>query len=765
MKIGFLQPVEAASRRSSELETELNDLSRETLTDTTVAVLGVDLLWFFVGGMTWPVELGARIWLSSGILIALLGATLWLIPRHIKLARLALLVSLTTGILINLAFFQQPGIGFLLALLPLVGLTIAGWPVGVLMELLVAFCVLVPLRGLLAPDGAGLLVGIIGGGAFTVLIGYLTRRTLLFVTERSLVSYAEARTNMEEAREHRGKLVKALKEVDLAYYRLERANSALMIASKAAEQAEQFKAEFVTTVSHEMRTPLNLIIGFIEVIMTSPESYSGVDLPPVYRSDLNAIYRSARHVLELVDDVIDMARLDAGRLGMTYALVPLQEVMGEAAGMVRDYTNTKGLGLELHIAEGLPDLWIDRLRIRQVLLNLLVNAARFTDRGKITLSADSKDDLVEIKVSDTGKGISTEELPHVFDEFQTSGPPETTWHSGSGLGLPISKKIVEVHGGKMGVESSYGQGSTFWLTLPVRLESDGKEGKNRRPKPAYIYRPADLADPVVPAVVVDFNDSRAQALFQRQMEDFQIHKTDNLAEALNLAEQYEALAVITEHDLDVLPAGSKRLFIRCPIPSGRHSAEVLGAQDLLVKPVTGELLWATIERLGITPHSALVADDDQNITRLFRRILRGGSMRGGSMRTPIPNDQIVEAHNGEEALAAMRQHHPELVLLDLEMPGMDGLAVLAQKDAEPELKDIPVIVITGHEEKSLEYDLQGKIEVDRPAGFRPSEAIQAVNALIKSLSPQYNWPGSNAPAPRSRPAETRAWEDTPPPPV
>ena len=375
--------------------------------------------------------------------------------------------------------------------------------------------------------------------------------------------------------------------------------------------------------------------------------------------------------------------------------------------------------------------------------------------ARLLLSADRKGDLVEIRVSDTGKGISPDELQHVFDEFQTSGPPETTWHSGSGLGLPISKKIVEAHGGKMGVESSYGQGSTFWLTLPVRLESDGKEGKNCQPKAAYIYRPADLADPVVPVVVVDFGEPRAQALFQRQMEDFQFHKTDNLAEALNLAEQYEALAVITEHDLDVLPAGSKRLFIRCPIPFGRHSAEVFGAQDLLVKPVTGELLWATIERLGISPHSALVVDDDQNITRLFRRMLR----------PRISNDRIVEGHNGEEALAAMRQHHPELVLLDLEMPGMDGLAVLAEKNAEPELKDIPVIVITGHEEKSLKYDLQGKIEVARPAGFRPNKAVRAVNALIKNLAPQYNWSGSNEPAPRSRPAETRAWEDTPPPPV
>jgi len=112
----------------------------------------------------------------------------------------------------------------------------------------------------------------------------------------------------------------------------------------------------------------------------------------------------------------------------------------------------------------------------------------------------------------------------------------------------------------------------------------------------------------------------------------------------------------------------------------------------------------------------------------------------------------------------MRQRHPELVLLDLEMPGKDGLGVLAQKNAEPELKDIPVIVITGHEEKLLQHDLQGKIELARPAGFRPNEAIRAVDALIKSQAPQYSWAGSNGPAPRSRPAETRAWEDTPPPP-
>lgn len=712
------------NKEGSGLEFEFQDLSNETLRDITLAIIGAYLLWIFIGGMTWPVEYGLDIWLGSIFFMPGLILTIWLLKRNPGLARITLQASLVIGISVNLIVFQKPEITFFFTLLPLISVTISGWKAGLVMELVVAFMIFGITKWLLASTSASVAFMVLVGGVFTGILGYATRRTLMIVTERSLYSYSEARINMLEAREHRARLVKLLKDLDLAYYRLERANSALMSASKAAEAAERFKTELVTTISHELRTPLNLVIGFVEVIMTSPESYGNEQIPPTYRSDLNAIYRSALHILALVDDVIDMARLDIGKLGMSRSWVEPGEVIVEAIEMVRDYINTKGLSLNIQLENEFPPLWIDRIRVRQVLLNLLVNAARFTNQGSITLQAKHFEDKVLIKLNDTGQGITGEDLPHVFDEFKTSDKSGASWHSGSGLGLPISKKIIEAHGGKMGVESVFGEGATFWFTLPVLSGKDQQGPDIRVTSNSYTIRPAQLADPVAPLVVTAGFDPWIQALFQRELGDFQVQKASSPEQAFKLAVRDKALAVITEKPVDIPPGLDKCLFIHCPMPSTRRAAESLGVQDLLVKPVTAHLLWETIHYLNLHPQKALIIDDDVNITRLFNRMLR----------VRIAKDQIVEVNNGDEALSMIRKCQPDLILLDLDMPGTNGLKILEQKTADAQLAQIPVIIITGHENDLINEIPGGNIIISRSNGFYPSESIQAVESLLKVFS-------------------------------
>src|SRR5262249_55091727 len=215
------------------------------------------------------------------------------------------------------------------------------------------------------------------------------------------------------------------------YDRLQQANAELVTAWKAAEAAERSKTDFVTNISHELRTPLNLIAGFADMVLTSPESY-GTPLPAPYRRDLNAIYQSAQHLLTLANDVIALARVGRGRLSLAREPTDLRVVVAEACDIVREYVAAKGVELSVELPAEIPLLSLDRLRIRQVLLNLLTNAARFTERGSITISATVEGDRVVVRVRDTGRGIPPEELPHVFEEYHSPLPLGRTEGEGKG---------------------------------------------------------------------------------------------------------------------------------------------------------------------------------------------------------------------------------------------------------------------------------------------------------------------------------------------
>ncbi|MBC8075386.1 MAG: response regulator, partial [Chloroflexales bacterium] len=561
----------------------------------------------------------------------------------------------------------------------------------------------------------------------------------------ALRSYTEARQHLEAAQRHRAQLAQMVQHLDHAYYRLERSNTALVAARKAAEEAERFKAEFVVHLSHELRTPLNLIAGFSDVMLTSPESYGNVVLPGPYRSDVLAVKRSARHLLDLADDILNLARIETGRIVLAREELALVTLIAEATDTVRDYIAAKGLDLHLCVAPDLPPVTVDRLRTRQVLLNLLVNAARFTVHGSISIEAELREACVLVRVRDTGCGIRAAELPSVFEVFHTSNATGATWSHGAGLGLPISREFVELHGGQMGVESVLGAGTTFWFTLPCAPTAPTVHTPGlavRRP-----YVPLTATEPVI---VVAGAAQQLESLLKHALDGYHVVTSLVADDSAQLAAELQAVAVVSPTLLGV--QGDVPVIV-CPLSDNAQAAQLLGANDLLLKPVDRAGLLESVDRLQRPIERVLIVDDDADIARLFRRFLA----------TRLPEQHCLYAPTGQEALQILASEPIDLVLLDLMMPDADGREVLAQIRATPALAALPVIVVSALSPAERVMQLTGPITITRRGELEIGDALRIVEAVLSALR------GARAPdahthrAGAATPTALPAWPDSPPP--
>lgn len=726
----ILRRSQAAGSELSESTLGLmQDTARNLILSTGIVYLG----WHLVATIAWPEELGGNTWMITMVVAPTVAISLLLLGRHFLWSQGVWLSGLASAIALALYLFRQPEVAFLFAFLPSIAILSVGWWSGLVAQVGLGVLVwgLYALR--LLPVGYA--IGVTLADALAWMTGLISAHTLLTVTEWSLFSFGQAQKSIAEARQRRAQLAGVAKDLDLAYHRLERANAALIAARRVAEEAERFKAEFVTNVSHELRTPLNLIMGFSEMMIMAPESYDGVPLPGCYRSDLHAIYHSAQHLLALVDDVLDLSRIEAGKLAIARDQVDLASLVSEVIEMLRNYIAAKGLELRVQVPDDLPKLWLDRLRIRQVLLNLLVNSARFTERGWIAIEVCREEREVIVRVTDTGRGVPDHDLPKIFEEFRSTDQPLSAWHSGTGLGLPISKKFVELHGGRMGVDSTYGQGTAFWFTLPCR--------PNWCSLPQFARRTPERLGSAERVIVVAHDDPHIAPLLQRYIAGYRILSAPSLAEGARLAAEVEAVALVTEGEQSELVVGESAFpIINCPFPSSRRAAIVLGADDLLVKPVSRQDLLTAIDRIGRPVERVLIADDDPEVVRLFRRMLR----------TRFAARDCLEAYNGEEALQLIRASRPDLVLLDLLMPKLGGREVLEQMVADPNLADIPVLLVSARGEPDSGPRLRGPIQVAKLEGFELGEVVRTLEAIVTALAPGWQSPGSKEEAHAPGPA-------------
>jgi signal transduction histidine kinase/CheY-like chemotaxis protein len=741
--------IQYTSNQSDFVQGEASqELLLVTVTNLVRTLAAIYLLWHILATASWPAQTNWHLWPVSFLLFITCGLTLWLIKRHFLFAQVILHVGLFATITIAVYLFQQAELTFFYALLPILSALVLGWQAALISEAMVCLLVAWAVQSVFMPSFSLFLsIAIVLSGAFLALLGTVAASVLTTVTQWSLYSIVQAQEKMEEARYHRGQLIHLFKQLDLAYYQLERTNAELVVARETAEAAERFKSEFVTNVSHELRTPLNLIIGFTEIMVSSPESYENVVLPAPYRSDLNAVHHSAQHLLTLVDDVLDLARIEAGKIALAREHVDINLLVIETTNIVHDYVAAKGLTLEVNVEEDLPLLWIDRLRIRQTLLNLLVNAARHTERGWIQVDVCRQQheagDEVLVRVTDTGEGIAEQEQPKLFQEFHAAEHPASAWHTGTGLGLPISKKFVELHQGAMGVQSRQGIGSCFWFTLPCLSTQQRKEVLPQ----AEGYHPLVQLGEAARTVVVVHDSLHIVDLVKRYLDGYQVIGASGGVEGQRLAEENRAMAMIIGGAECAPLASNDFLTIHCPLPSTQLAASRLGVHDLLIKPVSRHELLTAIDKVPQPVERVLIVDDNPEIVRMFRRMLR----------SRVPFVDCFEAYNGAEALELLHTKAPSLVLLDLIMPVIDGQSVLDQMTADETLSKIPVILVSARGQDHGDLRVPGPIKIDKPGGFELGEVIRTIEMSLSLLGAGWRQGGSSASTLAETPAATEVW--------
>ncbi|MCD6520805.1 MAG: response regulator, partial [Anaerolineae bacterium] len=561
----------------------------------------------------------------------------------------------------------------------------------------------------------------------TLAASWLMDRPLKTSAEWAVSGWARAHASLAEARQRRAELYRALRALEEATYRIERMNNELLLAQREAEEARALKARFVATVSHELRGPLNLILGFAKLMALSPESY-GQPLPPAYRADVDAIYRNAQHLVSLVDDVLELSQIEAQRLALLKDRIDLEtDVVEKVVRIVQPLVERKGLYLRKELAGNLPWILADPVRLRQALLNLLTNAVRFTEKGGITVRTSLQDGQILVSVADTGPGIAREDIPKLFKEFHQVHRPKGEKEKGSGLGLSISKHLIELHGGKIWVESERGRGTTFYFTVPLLGERSSQEGL------LHIKESWQLPQGPETCLVVHENPEVVR-LLARHMEGYRIVGLPDEKEVPKLVEKLHPKAIITTRPL--APKVRQRLaslpydvpVISCAMPRLGSGGSLKGILGYLVKPIMPEALVAVmrkVERDGET--RVLLVDDDPDAVRLLERML---------LALPRPYE-IWKAYDGAQALEVMREVLPDIVLMDLVMPGMDGREAIRQMRADERLSRIPVVIISARGWSDKETVVHSPIVVSYRRPMNIARAARCFQSVLSELAPQY----------------------------
>ena len=712
--MSFAAPVHYADLGLDELRAEA---IRAIVAALWIAVICV-LFLVAVEPLRWSLEPAPVV---AGLAITAL-ATRWLVYRNVVLAAVALLVGLAGTIT---AAVYSLGNGLYAAAYP-IATVIAGMLLGWRYAAVVGaagWALVLAIRSLspdvLPPEISELTLLLT---AANLVLSWLLSRPIRSALDWAWSSYAQALEKTEEARARQAELVRLSHSLEDACIRLEAANQELERARAAAVEARRLKAAFASTVSHELRTPLNLIIGFSEMMIGARRAYGQAELPEAFRGDVEAIHRNACQLTSLVDDVLELSQVEAHRLGFRREPTDLRSIVDEALATVESMLRDRGLSATVDVPAGLPLLNVDRARIRQVLVNLLVNAARFTVDGGVRIGAVARAGEVVISVADTGIGIPPEELASVFEEFHQVGGADRRHHSG--LGLTIAKRLVELHGGAIQVESVVGQGSTFSFSLPTCENVVAT-------LPDEWQTWARAAGSGEPAVLVLGEDPEATRLFERYLERCRVVGASDAVEAAALARRQYVGAILAvgasgEAELARLRAAGGPLAalpaLACSPRTVRSIGHDLGVADYLTKPVTRERLDEVLRRVAPDARRALVVDDEPEMVRLLARMVRAA----------YPHCRVQGADDGEAGLAAMRRERPDVVLLDLLMPGVDGYAVLAAMREDERLRDVPVVVVSakGAEEESVTAP---GLEIVRPGGLTIGELMGCVQAAVDNL--------------------------------
>lgn len=502
-------------------------------------------------------------------------------------------------------------------------------------------------------------------------------------------------------------------------------------ARDTAMEATQAKSQFLANMSHELRTPLNAIIGYSELLHDDATDTGHSEFIP----DLEKIRDAGKHLLNLINDILDLSKIEAGKMTVHIEKFDVAQLISEVQSLIQPVLAAKNNTLEVNLPESVGEMESDQTKLRQNLFNLLSNAAKFTENGKISLSVEhqlkQETPHLVFTVTDTGIGMSQQQQERLFEAFLQADTSISRDFGGSGLGLSISKQFCHLLGGDITVQSEQGVGSAFSMTLPVVLHVE-KQNSDKPPIASVRngYRVLIIDDD--PDVLQDLG-----GIFSA--EGYEVHTARNGEEGLSQAEKVQPDIITLDIILPALDGWSVLKALKSN-PSLKHIPVVvlsvlgdeemgyaLGAVDYISKPIDRDLVVETIHRFRDinTLSRVLVVDDDDDTRDMLRRTIETVGCK------------VSEAKNGHDALELIAQSKPTVVLLDIMMPEMDGFEFLERLRAEPDWNDINVIIVSAKDlnQSDLNWLNNRSLQIFQKGVYDRSHLIETVsNALDNSTN-------------------------------
>ena len=453
------------------------------------------------------------------------------------------------------------------------------------------------------------------------------------------------------------------------------------------------------------------------MIYLSPEIYQNQSWSPALLRDVHHIYRNSKHLSEMIDDILMLSRFNLAEFTLNKEYTDLQELIDNVTAIASTLFTKTNVQFIIDIPEELPAIEIDRTRIRQTILNLLNNAQRFTDQGEVRLTVTNKKNNVLFQIKDTGAGMNEEQLSHIFEEFFQIESSLRRHHEGTGLGLAICKQFVESHGGKIWVESTEGQGSTFSFTIPkdldlefsINLRESNWDLSNTKP------------------IIFLIGISKDQLIsFTKKLSKFNFVQIEDISQLAEMTRVYHPQAIII-NETDIPPQLAEIddpsiMIISFSTPRINQLTQSLKITKILTKPVNREDISTIIESYQLSSvQNILIIDDNWGFCNLLSRYLVNIN----------ESYQIQTAYDARSGLDQISINTPDLIFIDMSLPDMDGIELISILREQSQCAQTPLVLVTANDNiHNLLSENQNNLTIQRKNGFYTNEILQSIDALL-----------------------------------